>query len=930
MSLRFLITILLITTVVACTTVTPQELRQLKNQGDVEGLSKVLTSYDKQDRLSAIHALGNEGDPRAINALSKILQAESWTEREAAVIAIGQINDILSVNPLIEALHDPERFVRERAAEQLNQVAGSLGVRKNTRVVQLLLEAQRSDDTYTREQTAVALMSAVQKLRSLTDPQFVDSLISKLNDENRYVRRQAATALSQIDDPRAIQPLIQLQSDNDLLIREIASQAIQEVDDPRSISALIKVLNTDDEFLRKDTINKLSEFRAADEVTQIESALKNSNAAIRAGVANVLGNIKSPTSVVPLEALLTDKQASVRLAAANALKVLEWGSDKPEHLGLMCVAAQAWPDCIALGEPAITPLVNILLDSDQEVRSKAADTLLTMNWQPTSQEDKGIYCVMKREWENCVALGEYALTPLIAELEFSEADIQANIIDTLIKINHPRAIEPLVNLLANADSARRRVIINALSEFNHPLAVKTLIQSLDDNNYYVRQDAATALEHSVAKFGSNNYFDIKTPILHALKDNNRNVRIVAARLIGALNDPTTIPQLLIALDDSDHDVRDAAADSLNRIDKPEAITYLVTALQNPDPQVRKHIVISLSLFKDSRALESLLSALSDPNIEVQTVAIDVLGKIDDPQVIQPLIQKLETNDIEVKHHTILALGNKDDPRVIAALKPLLSHKDAEIRTTAGEILVKKNWQPKTLADKGFECVIKHDWNLCESLKEHAVEPLILELQDANSNIRVESARTLGYIQDIRAITPLITSIELTQWTPDDNNDEIIKSAQKALIRYGRDALPELINYLTDWYTSHYLVEVLESIHWIPRTDVQLVHYQIARRAKDEIIRNWALAKTVLLTDINEGNEQRRNNAIFTLIGLGNNELMPQLLSTLKSQGSVTLAEAYLNSYNDALEAAAVRWATDNNLEVKKFGKGNSPVRWGTL
>lgn len=914
----------------ACTTVTEKELHQLKTKGDVEGLSKVLASSDKQDRLTAIRALGESGDPRAIKALTESLHALSWTEREASVLAIGEINDLLSVHPLISALQDEERFVRERAAEQLLKVSINLGNRKNPRIIQLLLEAQRSNDEYTRTQTAKALAGAIQELKSIPEPQFIDNLVAALDDENRYVRRQAAAALSLIDNPRAIQPLIQLQNDNDLEIREIASQTIQAVDDPRSISALIKVLDTNDEFLRKETVAKLSEFNQKEDVALIENALSNKNPDIRAAIAVVLGNIKNPTSVAQLIPLLSDKKSSVRLASANALTALNWDTDKPEHHAVMCVAAQKWQECISIGDSVVPALVDVLLDSDPDVRARSAETLLSLNWNPQTPEEKGVYCVLKRDWEGCVAIGEGALTPLIAELEFADADIQSNIINTLIKINHPRAIEPLVAMLNNTDSAHRRVIINALSEFNHPLAIKTLINALEDNNYYVRQDAATALEHSIVKFGNNNYFDIKTPILHALKDNNRNVRIVAARLIGALNDPSTIPELLMSLEDSDHDVRDSAAESLNKINKPEAVEPLIGALKNPNSQVRKHVVISLSLFDDNRIFTPLLSVLSDPNIEVQTVAIDALGRNNDPRAIEALINKLDTNDVEVKKHTILALGEKDDPRVLAALKPQLSHKDAEIRTIAGDIMVKHNWQPTTLDDKGYYCVVKQDWNLCEALKEHAVGPLILELQDANSGVRIESARTLGYIQDIRAVKPLITSIELTQWSADDDNPDIIKSAQSALMKFGKDALPELINYLTDWYTSFHLVDVLESINWIPRTDTQVVHYQIAKRSKSELLRNWQLTKSVLVKDITEGNEQARNTALLASIGLGSDEMLPQIIETLKTHGTVTLAEAYLNSYHDKLEQAAIQWASDNNLEVKKFGKGNSPVRWAGM
>ena len=44
----------------------------------------------------------------------------------------------------------------------------------------------------------------------------------------------------------------------------------------------------------------------------------------------------------------------------------------------------------------------------------------------------------------------------------------------------------------------------------------------------------------------------------------------------------------------------------------------------------------------------------------------------------------------------------------------------------------------------------------------------------------------------------------------------------------------------------------------------------------------------------------------------------------------SLAEAFLNSENELLQAAALDWTGDQELEIKQFAAGNSPVKWGKI
>ena len=269
--------------------------------------------------------------------------------------------------------------------------------------------------------------------------------------------------------------------------------------------------------------------------------------------------------------------------------------------------------------------------------------------------------------------------------------------------------------------------------------------------------------------------------------------------------------------------------------------------------------------------------------------------------------------------------------IISYLKSFLNNDNGTIREAAGQSLIKLKWKPLTKDEEGNYCVISHDWIGCEALGKYAVSALITELRDPESKIRNDSARTLGVINDKRAIVPLIKSIESTRWSGNkEDNKVLLETVTKALAKFGSDATPELMKHMSEWYTGHYVAQALTSLGWIPKSDIQVVHFQVALRNKSKLLSNWAVTKKILLKDISSLDEQVRNTALFALIGLGKTETINPMKKALENKGTVTIAEAYLNSGNEQLEASARSWTGDHNLEVKKYSKGNNPVSWGGM
>jgi len=159
-------------------------------------------------------ALGEIGDPRAVEPLIATLQSEKSDVRQAAVRALGKLGDLHAVEPLIGALGDQATsswgryYVQEVAAEAL----GRLG---DHRATEPLIIALKGEDSHMRR-------TAAEALGKLGDSCAVKPLIAALKDqtedwEGRYhVREAAAAALERIGTAEALAVLRQPQYEEDI------------------------------------------------------------------------------------------------------------------------------------------------------------------------------------------------------------------------------------------------------------------------------------------------------------------------------------------------------------------------------------------------------------------------------------------------------------------------------------------------------------------------------------------------------------------------------------------------------------------------------------------------------------------------------------------------------------------------------------------
>jgi HEAT repeat protein len=192
----------------------PPNVDKLKAKKNIWGLIKALDS-EFEVREAAVDALGEIGDPRAVEPLISILVDNKWYCCYA-IEALGRIGDPRSVDALSAALNHNEVSVREAAVDAL----GEIGDPRAVKPLGVMLKGDK--DSSMRWRAACAL-------EKINDPSAVDPLITALGDENWNVRRAATSALDQIGDTRAVEPLLTVLGDEDWHIQEAAADALEKM-----------------------------------------------------------------------------------------------------------------------------------------------------------------------------------------------------------------------------------------------------------------------------------------------------------------------------------------------------------------------------------------------------------------------------------------------------------------------------------------------------------------------------------------------------------------------------------------------------------------------------------------------------------------------------------------------------------------------------
>jgi hypothetical protein len=297
---------------------------------------------------------------------------------------------------------------------------------------------------------------------------------------------------------------------------------------------------------------------------------------------------------------------------------------------------------------------------------------------------------------------------------------------------------------------------------------------------------------------------------------------------------------------------------------------------------------------DRLEAERLIANLKDRDWFVRREATEALGKLGDKRAVEPLIACLKDEDNSVRLNAAYALGKLGDKRAVEPLIACLKDSDVD-RAFAAEALGK-------LGDK------------------RAVEPLIACLKD-NAVDRSCAAEALGKLGDKRAVGPLIAALK-------DEDERVRRAAAEALGRLGdKQAAGPLIAALPDWPAKDAIGAALKQLDGKPATDKERFYCRVAERDDKGLLEDWKQTRQLILDDAGSQDARKVQNAVFTVIALGKEEMVDDLVKLLNPREDKEIAEIYLNCGYQGFSKAAESWAARRGYHATSGGGGAGPA-WG--
>ncbi len=271
------------------------------------------------------------------------------------------------------------------------------------------------------------------------------------------------------------------------------------------------------------------------------------------------------------------------------------------------------------------------------------------------------------------ALGEIDEKPsevvkaLITALEDLNDEVKKQVIESLGKISHPKAIEPLIKKLDDDNPDVRRKVVSALSQMNQKKVVDPIIDALDDKNASVREEAAMAL----ADFNGKKVINT---LIKGLKDKNNAVQEASAfSLMETMSN--------VAANKS-HKTREEVAEKIEKIEKDFDYSPILMAVKRGvRSSIKKNAIWLTGEIGDEEAVQTLVNLLDHKNNQIRRLAATSLSKICD-EAPEELIKALKSKKLIKKRMAAYALGEIGDKSVLDELKPLIDSDKEELRKIA--------------------------------------------------------------------------------------------------------------------------------------------------------------------------------------------------------------------------------------------------------
>ncbi|HEX8183482.1 MAG TPA: HEAT repeat domain-containing protein, partial [Blastocatellia bacterium] len=363
----------------------------------------------------------------------------------------------------------------------------------------------------------------------------------------------------------------------------------------------------------------------------------------------------------------------------------------------------------------------------------------------------------------------------------------------LVESKDANALSMIKESLSDENWYVRGEAARALGRLGDSSAAQALVPLVEDQNWFVRDAALEALSAIKASPGP-------ASIQRLLSSPDSYSRARAAATIGAINYAPAIDALIAALSDADENVKRAAANALAKLKAAKAADALMPLLKDEDASVRKAAAVALGRIGDKRAAQAILALRKDEGAGEWEYAA-ALYRLGHRDYLEPVVAALQSDYADVRFRafeTLLEFG--DDralPGLLAFATPSTEAKLSSSKLTLPEMLSARFVLAKELARFN---------------SNDARQALIKLLGDPEPPVRAASVASLVKASkaDPKDESPLIAIIGLFK---KEKSPLVISAITEGLSSFDRSRVADLLlqSGASDGKLSPAIVQALASV-----------------------------------------------------------------------------------------------------------------------
>jgi HEAT repeat protein len=392
-----------------------------------------------------------------------------------------------------------------------------------------------------------------------------------------------------------------------------------------------------------------------------------------------------------------------------------------------------------------------------------------------------------------------------------------------------RQIHVLIHMLSLENEEIVGLAVEGLAEFGAD-SLTPLREALNNSSATIRANAARALGRLASP-------QSVPCLLSALQDGEWRVRACAAEALGAIGDPTSVEPLIQRIQDNVAKVQEQASAALIRFGKQATLPLLHALARERDKFVLRALLLALGRITDPRSVLAVINHLRSSYFIVRQAAVTALGRFG-PSVIDLLLPTLSFNSSDIgplikdagdQHHpklqirAIKAIGGLEDHRAVVTLKRLVDEGPPEVQEAAMQALFHIG-----CAAWGRCCAIKVLAEVGEAAMAKRLAP---SLQDDSDNARLEAVRALGKWGGLEAVRFLVQEATKDRAifvraeairalrTVGAGRQEVLETALRGLKDKGREARAQSASLLGLFQNEKSILPLLKAMsdpHWSVR------------------------------------------------------------------------------------------------------------------